>query len=113
MRTNTSNKTLLTVIAIFIVFIIIYNLQINLNADTGSIKNKCGNALPVNKDESIKVKLSVSDQIDVNSKEIKTYHELRVDMYTISTGDELDINIDGIAYGSTSHGSAIKVKAQN
>ena len=114
MKTDTYTKTLLTVIAICLTIITVRDLEIIPKAHANTTTNLAGYTMvPLNKDGSITVRLSNTDIIDVNIKEISTYDKLRVDLHSISTNDELDINIDEIGGGWVSSGGPVKVKIQN
>ncbi|GAA4277098.1 hypothetical protein [Aquimarina mytili] len=113
MKTDKYTKFIFTIIAICLVIIVIRDLEIipKAHANTTSAINY--GIIPVNSDGSITVRLSNTDEIDVNIKNIDTYDKLKVDLNAISTRDELDINIDEIGGSYISSGGPIKVKLQN
>ena len=114
MKTDTYTKTLLTIIAVCLTIIGVRDLEIIPKVHANTSNTISGyTTVPVNKDGSITVRISNTDKIDVNIKEISTYDKLRVDLQSISTSDELDVNIDEIGGGWVSHGGPVKVKIQN
>lgn len=112
MKIDQYTKFLLTVIAACLVIMIIRDAQVipKAYANTNKINNY--GVIPVNEDGSITVRLSSSDEIDVNIKNIDTYDKLKVDINGISTQDELPINIEEIGGYPVSSGGPIKVKLQ-
>ncbi|AXT61021.1 hypothetical protein D1816_11910 [Aquimarina sp. AD10] len=113
MKSDSYTKLILTVIALCLVIIVVRDIDIIPKAHANEVSNTKYGALPINEDGSITVRLSNSDQIDVNIKNIDTYDKLRVDLNDISTQDELDINIDEIGGRFVSNGGPIKVTLQN
>lgn len=100
MKTDLYSKTVLTVIAICLTILTFEKLELFPKAYANSPNNildKGYGLVPLNKDGSIIVKL-------VNSSEIE------VDITSISTSDELDVNIDEIGGGYVSHGGPISVE---
>ncbi|MCH2021568.1 MAG: hypothetical protein MK207_03715 [Saprospiraceae bacterium] len=106
MKTDNFTKLLLTLIAINLTFITIKNIEIipeayandPLNNYSFNTKTNYG-LVPLNEDGSITVKLTSSDEIDVNITDI-------------STSDELNVNIEDVdswAYNNCN----IPVKIEN
>ncbi|WP_103867405.1 hypothetical protein [Aquimarina sp. I32.4] len=113
MKTDTYTKFVISVIAIYLVIIVIRDTDIIPKAHANSTPTTNYGIIPINDDGSITVKLSKSDEIDVNLKNIDTYDKLKVDLSTISTDQELNINIDEVGGSYVSGGGPIKVKLQN
>ncbi|WP_024770633.1 hypothetical protein [Aquimarina macrocephali] len=113
MKTDTYTKSIITIIAICLVIIVIRDIDIIPKAYANNVPPTNYGLLPINDDGSITVRLSNTDEIDVNIKNIDTYDKLKIDLSTISTQDELDINIDEIGGSYVSSGGPIKVKLQN
>jgi hypothetical protein len=118
MTTDRYTKGVLSIIAVCLTIIIIKDISIIPQAKANSLNiNKSIKTLdyglvPLNPDGSITVKLSNSQALDVNIKNIDTYDELRVDVYSVSTTDELDVNLDEVGGGWISNGGPIKVKME-
>ncbi|WP_108869736.1 hypothetical protein [Aquimarina aquimarini] len=113
MKTDTYTKFVISIIAICLVIIVIRDTDIIPKAHANSTSTTNYGIIPINDDGSITVKLSNSDEIDVNLKNIDTYDKLKVDLSTISTDQELNINIDEVGGSYVSSGGPIKVKLQN
>ncbi|WP_106791421.1 hypothetical protein [Aquimarina sp. Aq78] len=113
MKTDTYTKSIITIIAICLVIIVIRDIDIIPKAHANNVPTTNYGLLPINDDGSITVRLSNTDEIDVNIKNIDTYDKLKIDLNSISTQDELDINIDEIGGSYVSSGGPIKVKLQN
>lgn len=113
MKTDMYTKFITTIIAICLVIIVIRDTDIIQKANANNILDRNYTILPINNDGSITVKLSSTDVLDVNIKNIDTYDKLKVDVTSISTKDELDINIDEIGGSYVSSGGPIKVKISN
>ena len=106
MKADTFTKIVLTVIALNLSILTISNLDLIPKAyaiePTNNLKPSAGldyGLVPLNEDGTISVRLSNSDEIDVNIIGIDTY-------------DELDVNIDEIGGKYLSYGSAISVKIE-
>ncbi|TPN85922.1 hypothetical protein [Aquimarina algicola] len=113
MKNDKYTKFILTIIAICLVILVFKDANIVPKAHASdSIITKYG-LVPINEDGSITVKISNTDEIDVNIKNIDTYDRLKVDLNEISTRNELDINIDEVGGSSLSSSGPIKVKIQN
>ncbi|WP_299208885.1 hypothetical protein [uncultured Dokdonia sp.] len=116
MKTDRYTKSVLTVIAIALSVIALKDVAIFPEAHASSNRVKTPNTnsnyglVPVNEDGSITVRLSTTEQLDVNIKNIDTYDELRVNLYGISTSDELDVNLDEIGGGWITNGGPVPVK---
>ncbi len=113
MKTDSYTKFIFTIIAICLVLIVVRDIDIVPKAHASNTSSKNYGIVPINDDGTITVRLSNTDEIDVNIKNIDTYDKLKVDLNTISTRDELDINIDEIGGSYVSSGGPIKVKLQN
>ncbi|WP_103072469.1 hypothetical protein [Aquimarina sediminis] len=113
MKTDAYTKFITTIIAICLVIIVIRDLDIIPKAHASTSSSTSYGLLPINDDGSITVRLSNTNEIDVNIKSIDTYDKLKVDLTDISTRDELDINIDEIGGSYVSSGGPIKVNIQN
>lgn len=117
MKTDRYTKTVLTIIAVCLCIVVLKDIALFPKAHAGDpvtatpFSTNYG-LVPLNEDGSITVKLSNTEQLDVNIKNIDTYDELRVDLRNINTDDELDINIDEIGGGWINNGGPIKVKIQ-
>ena len=120
MKLDAYTKIILTVIALNLCYLS-FNSSLNTNQDNNvaeaglfsfnNEKSKENYALvPLNDDGSINVKISNTDDIDVNIRNIDTYDKMRVSIEDINTSDELDVNIDEIGGGWISSGGPIKVK---
>ncbi|MEP0264989.1 hypothetical protein [Dokdonia sp.] len=114
MKTDRYTKSVLTVIAIALSIIALKDADIfpkaHATSDTVNAPYTNYGLIPVNEDGSINVRLTASEQLDVNIKNIDTYDELRVDIYSINTSDELDVNLDEIGGGWISSGGPVPVK---
>ncbi len=115
MKTDLYTKCILTVIAIALSFIVFKDIDIIPKAHASSNTNTAiptsnYGLVPVNEDGSITVRLSTTEQLDVNIKNIDTYDELRINLYGISTSDELDVNLDEIGGGWINNGGPVPVK---
>ena len=118
MKTDRYTKGILSIIAVCLIFIATKDIDIIPQAqastpiisDTPSITNY--GLVPINSDGSITVTLAPSQLLDVSIKNIDTYDELRVDLYSVSTSDELDVNLDEIGGGWISNGGPIKVRME-
>lgn len=104
MKTDKFTKIVLTIIAVNLSILTVKNLDIIPsayaneaihNAELSPVHNY--GLVPLNEDGSINVRLSATDEIDINIK-------------GISTNDELDVNIDEIGGGYLSHGGPIPVE---
>ena len=113
MKSDLYLKTVLTLIAICLVYLCIHNANIIPQAMANHQPEKLFNTpnyglVPLNEDGSITVKfagnavmdvnisrISTSDEMDVNIDEIggSTSRVLKVDLKEISSTDELDVNI--------------------
>ncbi len=113
MKTDGYTKFIFTVIAICLVIIVIRDMDVIPKAHANNTPATNYGIVPINSDGSITVRLDNSDEIDVNIKNIDTYAKLKVDLNTISTRDELDINIDEIGGKYVSSGGPIQVRLQN
>ncbi len=113
MKTDNYTKFILTIIAICLAIIVIKDIDILPKAYANNTPSTNYGVLPINSDGSITVRLSNTEEIDVNIKNIDTYDKLKVDINSISTRDELDINVDEIGGSYVSSGGPIKVKLQN
>ncbi|EZH74519.1 hypothetical protein ATO12_12170 [Aquimarina atlantica] len=113
MKTDTYTKSIITIIAICLVVIVIRDIDIFPKAYANNTPTTNYGLIPINDDGSITVRLSNTDEIDVNIKNIDTYDKLKIDLNSISTQDELNINIDEIGGSYVSSGGPIKVKLQN
>ncbi len=113
MKTDRYTKFIFTIIAICLAIIVIRDIEIIPKAHANNIPTYNYGAIPINPDGSITVRLSNTNEIDVNIKSIDTYDKLKVDLNSISTRDELDINIDEVGGSYVSSGGPIKVKLQN
>ncbi len=113
MKTDMYTKFIFTLIAICLVIIVVRDLEIIPKAHANSSTGTTYGSIPINSDGSINVRLSNTDEIDVNIKNIATYDKLKVDLNAISTRDELDVNIDEIGGSYVSSGGPVKVKLQN
>ena len=115
MKTDLYTKTILTIIAVALSIIVLKNIDIIPKAHATSepstiTPTSAYGLVPINEDGSITVRLSTTEQLDVNIKNIDTYDELRVDLRHINTTDELDVNLDEIGGGWISNGGPIPVK---
>ncbi|GGK41939.1 MULTISPECIES: hypothetical protein [Flavobacteriaceae] len=100
MKTNLYLKTVLTVIAVCLTILTIKSLDLIPKAyakTPNNLINKEYALVPINSDGSINVKITNTSEIDVN-------------ITSIDTSDELDVNIDEIGGGYVSHGGPIIVK---
>ena len=105
MKTDFYTKTILTVIAVCLTIIVLKDFDFIPKAYANEPTNKTINELvktnyavvPINEDGSINVKVMSSSEIDVN-------------INSISTKDELDVNIDEIGGGYVSYGGPISVE---
>ncbi len=113
MKTDNYTRFIFTIIAICLVIIVIRDIEIIPKAHANNTPTTNYGIVPINTDGSITVRLSNTNEIDVNIKNIDTYDKLKVDLNSISTRDELDINIDEIGGSYVSSGGPIKVKVQN
>lgn len=99
MKTDLYSKTVLTVIAICLTIITIKSVDLIPKSYANTPNNfiKEYGLVPINSDGSINVKITNTSEIDV-------------DITSISTSDELDVNIDEIGGGYVSHGGPISVE---
>ncbi len=113
MKTDSYTKFILSIIAICLIIIVIRDMDIIPKAYANNTTESNYGILPINNDGSITVRLSNTDEIDVNITNIDTYDKLKVDLSDISTDEELNINIDEIGGNYVSSGGPIKVELQN
>ncbi len=113
MKTDRYTRFLFTVITVCLVIIVVRDIEIIPKAHANGSSHGMLSNLPINEDGTITVRISNTDEIDVNIKSIDTYDKLKVNLNEISTRDELDINIDEIGGSYVSSGGPIKVKVQN
>jgi hypothetical protein len=98
-------KSVLTIIAVCLTILTLKQLDLVPKAYAGeATKHKTAPSsnyglVPLNEDGSITVKLSSSDEMDVNIVGVDTY-------------DELDVNIEEIGGGHVSHGGPISVEVE-
>lgn len=107
MKTDFYTKTVLTIIALCLAILTLQNVDIipkahasEPNNNLGIIETKKYGLVPLNEDGSI----------DVNIKSFAS--EMDVNISSIDTKDELDINIDEIGGGYVSYGGPISVKVE-
>lgn len=112
MKTDLYTKFVCTVIAICLLIIVFRDIDLIPKAYANDVPFTKYGLVPINDDGTISVRLSNTDELDVNIKNIDTYDKLRVDLNAISTNDELDINIDEIGGSYVSSGGPIKVKLE-
>lgn len=115
MKTDKYTKIVLTIIAICLINLSLRDVSIFPQAHAGSPNNSPSpnyGLVPLNEDGSITVRLSNTDEIDVNIKGIDTSDQLQVDLAEISTSDELDVNIDEVGghFIHVTDGIPVKVK---
>ncbi len=113
MKTDSYTKFIFTIIAVCLVIIVVKDSNLIPKAHANNTPTAYHGIIPINDDGSITVRLSNTDEIDVNIKNIDTYDKLKVDLNAISTQDELDVNIDEIGGSYVSSGGPIKVRLQN
>ncbi|TSE07088.1 MULTISPECIES: hypothetical protein [Aquimarina] len=113
MKTDSYTKFIMSIIAICLVIIVVRDMDIIPKAHANNSSESKYGILPINDDGTITVRLSNTDEIDVNIKSIDTYDKLKVDLTDINTDKELNINIDEIGGSYVSSGGPIKVKIQN
>ena len=103
MKVDFYTKTVLTVIAISLSSLTLQNFDLlpkayanNLDNTLNGFDNHYG-LVPLNEDGSITVKISATNELDVN-------------IIGIDTSDELDVNIDEVGGGYISYGGPIPVE---
>jgi len=106
MKVDKFTKIVLTIIAINLSILTIKNFDlIPKSYANESVKklepthNLSYGIVPLNEDGTISVRLSSSDEIDVNIR-------------GVNTSDELNVNIDEIGGGYVSHGGPIPVEVE-
>ncbi|MEM7035597.1 MAG: hypothetical protein AAF570_01385 [Bacteroidota bacterium] len=129
MKVDLYTKSVLTVIAACLVFLVVRNVSITPAAYADATELPRGHAsIPVNDDGSINVvvkSFAPNEMMDVNIKDISTYDELKVNVTSVDTrdevqvnirgvetSDELAVNIDEVGGSSVSSGGPIRVKSE-
>ncbi|GAB5524907.1 MAG: hypothetical protein Roseis2KO_27790 [Roseivirga sp.] len=127
MKTDKYTKVVLTIIAICLINLSLGGISPFQQAYAGNTApDGTYGLVPLNEDGSITVRLSNTEEIDVDITsistwdelkvdiaEISTSDELKVDLSNISTSDELDINLDEVGGSNMTMGEAIPVKVKN
>ncbi len=114
MKTDKYTKVVLTIIAICLINLSLGGISPFQQAHANSTApDGTYGLVPLNEDGSITVRLSNTEEIEVDIKSISTWDELKVDIAEISTSDELDVNLDEIGGSNMTMGEAIPVKVKN
>jgi uncharacterized membrane protein YuzA (DUF378 family) len=99
MRIDKFSKLILSIIAVNLTILSVTELDIfsALQAsEPAQIQNMNYGLVPLNDDGSINVRLSSSEQIDVNITDISTNDEMNVNIAKIGTGSELKVSIESV-----------------
>jgi len=103
MKIDKYTKLILTIIAVNLTILTAAKLDVFPVLQAGEplqIQNLNYGLVPLNEDGSINVRLSNSEEIDVNITDISTSDELNVKLTDIGTDDEIKVNIVNIATSS-------------
>ena len=96
MKIDKFTKVILTIIAVNLTILTVVNLDIVpklLANEPGQIQNLNYGLVPINDDGSITVRLSSSEEIDVNITDISTSDKLNINLADINTSDVLKVDI--------------------
>jgi uncharacterized membrane protein YuzA (DUF378 family) len=99
MRIDKFSKLILSIIAVNLTILSVTELDIFSALQAGEpaqIQNMNYGLVPLNDDGSINVRLSSSEQIDVNITDISTNDEMNVNIAKIGTGSELKVSIESV-----------------
>lgn len=100
MKIDIYTKSILTIIALNLTLLSFCQLDIipaaNANNSASRPTEKSYGLVPLNKDGSVNVKLTNSDEMDVNITGIETWDNLNVNLDEIETSDNINVNIEEI-----------------
>jgi len=101
MKTDILTKILLGIIAINLTILTLSRLDIIIEVQASNLSNTTNpvtnyGLVPLNEDGSVNVKLSSSDEIDVNITDISTSDNLNITVANVSTMSELPVSIEDV-----------------
>jgi len=90
---------ILTIIAVNLTILTVIELNVFPSLQAGEpaqIQNMYYGLVPLNNDGSINMRLSNSEEIDVNITDISTNDEMKVNIANIATSSELKVSIEDV-----------------